>query len=326
VGVQVFPGWAGQSGVHVGGRVLVQATPVPAVGGRTGTWPAVRANLAQFVTFEVPYARVRVQVGGCSTEVTADREGYLDTVLPDLALPPGRHAVTLTPLDPAGQPGTGTVHVSHPDADLAVVSDIDDTVIDSGVARGLVAIVATAVLRDSTTRVPLDGVPALYRALSVDLRSDGPRPFFYLSNSPWNLTAFLSGFLDRHGLPAGPLLLTDWGLGRRGLVRGERTHKLSALRRLADGLPRQRFVLLGDSGQEDTAIYTTFALEHPGRVAAVYVRRAGDTVPLKQQHLDDCGRRLGAAGVPFLLTEASGPMLDHARALGLVAGGPVSAH
>ncbi|MCW2620947.1 MAG: hypothetical protein JWL64_549 [Frankiales bacterium] len=325
VRVQAFPGWSDQTGVHVGGRVLVQATPLPRPGTAARTWQAVRANLAQFVTFEVPYARVRIEVGGCTAEANADREGYLDAVLQEAVLPPGRHPVTLTPLDPAGEPASGTVHVAHPDVDLAVISDIDDTVIDSGVARGILAILATAVLRDSTTRVPLDGVPALYQALSLDPVTGAPRPFFYLSNSPWNLAGFLGDFLDRHALPAGPLMLTDWGVGRRGLVRGGRAHKLSTLRRLADGMPRRRFVLLGDSGQEDAAIYTTFALEHPGRVVAVYIRRAGASAHLTEQHLDDCRHRLAAVGVPFLLADATGPMLEHARELGVAAAGDTTA-
>jgi phosphatidate phosphatase APP1 len=64
------------------------------------------------------------------------------------------------------------------------------------------------------------------------------RPFFYLSTSPWNLASFLAGFLDSHGFPPGPLLLTDWGPGSYGLLRvGTQRHKLTSLRRLAAEFP-----------------------------------------------------------------------------------------
>ena len=127
------------------------------------------------------------------------------------------------------------MHAPDPSADLALVSDIDDTVVDSGVAHGPVAVVQTVLLSDATARVPLSGAPELYRALAV--RPDGlpERPVFYVSTSPWELAELLEDCLNRHGFPAGPLSLTDWGPGRSGLLRiGAHAHKPSALRRIAD--------------------------------------------------------------------------------------------
>ncbi len=228
--------------------------------------------------------------------------------------------MTLTPVDPAGRTAQGIVHVPDPSADIAVVSDIDDTIIDSGIAAGVVATVTTALLRDAATLVPLDGAPDLYRALARG-SLDGPeRPFFYLSTSPWNLADFLGTFLQQHGFPIGPLLLTDWGPGAAGLFRiATRAHKLTALRRLAEHLADVRFVLLGDSGQEDVEIYTAFALECAGRGAAIYVRQAGVPPAVKRQRVERCALALREAGVPFVLAEDSVAMLRHAQQLGLAA-------
>jgi phosphatidate phosphatase APP1 len=289
------------------------------------TWAAVRANLSNFITFEVPYAHVRVDVGGRSLVVSADREGYVDTELTDVPLGPGRHTMTFTPVDPVGAPARGTVHVPDPAADVAVVSDIDDTIIDSGIAHGVVATVTTALLRDAAKRTPLDGAPELYRALAAHPRGGPERPFFYLSTSPWNLAGFLSGFLRQHGFPSGPLLLTDWGPGRAGLFRiASRAHKLPALQRLATRLTDVRLVLLGDSGQEDVEIYTAFALECPDRVAAIYIRRAGNPAPAKQERIDRCAATLRGLGVPFVLAADSATMLRHAQDAGLAGPGPTA--
>ena len=321
VQVRPFSGLGANGWVRVGGRVVIGAAKVPGTPTRrASTWQAVRANLSQFVTYEVPYAHVRVDVGGRSTVVSADREGYVDAELTDVPLPPGRHPVTLTPVEPPGSPAQATVHVGDPAADIAVVSDIDDTIIDSGIAHGLIATVTTALLRDSATRVPLQGAPELYQSLWREPRGGPERPFFYLSTSPWNLAAFLGRFIEQHGFPAGPLMLTDWGPGSAGLFRiATRAHKLTALRRLAQHLTDARFVLLGDSGQEDVEIYTAFALECPGRVAAIYVRRAGHPTAAKQQRIDRCAATLRDVGVPFVLAEDSAAMLDHARTYGLAA-------
>lgn len=210
------------------------------------------------------------------------------------------------------------MHVPHPDVDVVVVSDVDDTIIDSGIAHGVVATITTALLRDGASRVPLDGAPELYRALARGAEPGPERPFVYLSSSPWNLLGFLQGFLARHGFPDGPLLLTDWGPGASWLFRiGTRAHKLTALQRLARELPRPRFVLLGDSGQQDAEIYTAFAVEHPGRIATVCIRRAGVPDAEAQLRLDECARGLEQLGVPFVLADDSATMLRHAQALGL---------
>jgi phosphatidate phosphatase APP1 len=276
-------------------------------------------NLSQFLTVEVPSAAVRVQVGARTEVLVTDREGYLDAVLQQLPLPAGRHTVTFLPVDLQGVEAHGTVHVPDPDADVVVVSDIDDTIIDSGIAHGLLATVTTALLRDASTRVPLEGAAELYRAMARD--ADGPeRPFIYLSTSPWNLAGFLQRFLEQHRFPAGPLLLTDWGPGSGGLLRvGTEQHKLTALRQLAQLFPGPRFVLVGDNGQQDAEIYRTFALEHPGRVAAIYIRLAADD-PVRQQRLSECARALGEAAVPFVVAADSAGMLRHAQEHGLAVG------
>ena len=316
VRVEVFPAFGADGWAHVRGRVLLGAAGVATRPARVSTWSSLRANVSQFLTVEVPRARVQVVVGARTQVLVTDREGYLDAVLQDVRLPAGRHPVTMAPLQPRGVPAEGTLHV--PDPDVVVVSDIDDTIIDSGIAHGLVATVTTALLRDASARVPLEGAPGLYRAMARD--ADGPaRPFVYLSTSPWNLVRFLQRFLEQHGFPAGPLLLTDWGPGAGGLLRvGTSQHKLTALRQLAALLPRPRFVLVGDSGQQDADIYRTFALEHPGRVAAIYIRLAVDD-PARQLHLDEVARALDEAAVPFVVAADSAGMLRHAQQHGLAA-------
>lgn len=319
VRVVPFSGTAGSRGTRVSGRVLVQLSRARPPTQTSGGWQLLRANLVPFVTVEVPRARVRVDVGGRSRVVEADREGYVFVAFADLLLPPARHPFVLTPVEPAGSPAHGTVHAPEPSADLAVVSDIDDTVVDSGVAHGPVAVVQTVLLSDATVRVPLRGAPELYGALAQSPDGGPERPVFYVSTSPWNLAELLEDFLHRHGFPSGPLFLTDWGPGRSGLLRiGAHAHKLAALRRIAEDLPRPRLVLLGDSGQADAEIYAAFASEHPGRVAAVYIRRAGVETPARRARLNASATQLAQAGVPFVVADDSAAFLAHARAAGLV--------
>jgi phosphatidate phosphatase APP1 len=319
VHVHPFSGFGTDGWASLVGRVIVGA---PARGSNepASRWAVLRANLLPFLTVEVPHAQVRVTLGEREVLVRAGPDGYLRVQLKDLPLQPGRHRGTLTPAQPAGQPAFVTVHVPDPAADVAVVSDIDDTIVDSGVAHGLAAILNTMLLQEQSTRVPLTGAPELYRALAQGLPGMAERPFFYLSTSPWNLVGFLQGFLARHRFPEGPLILTDWGPGADRLLRvSSRVHKLSSLRQLAQALPRSRFVLIGDTGQQDAASYAEFCAEHPGRVVAVYLRRAGMAGHASDQRAEQAGRLLASTGVPFVIAEDPEAMLQHARQHGLVA-------
>ena len=319
VRIQAFHGFGTGSSVLLGGRVLVGATPPRTAA--VSRWAVFRANLQPFLTVAVPGAQVRVALPGRGDAhevlVRTDRQGYLVARFDGVALAPGRHPVMLTPVRPAGEPTSGAVHMTDPSADLVVVSDVDDTIVDTGIAHGVAATLATTLLQQQSLREALPGVAELYRALAR-----GPqgvqRPFFYLSTSPWNLVEFLQQFLARHGFPDGPLILTDWGPGADGVLRVRtRTHKLSALRDLALALPGSRFVLIGDSGQQDASIYAEFAAEHPGRVAAVYIRRAGAADATGELRVDQGRALLTEAGVPFVVADDATAMLEHAVHSGL---------
>jgi phosphatidate phosphatase APP1 len=88
-------------------------------------------------------------------------------------------------------------------------------------------------------------------------------PVFYVSSSPWNLHEFLLEFLAHRGFPAGPVLLRD-------LVTGG--HKHERIDELFGVHADLRWVLLGDSGEHDPAIYAETVRRHPGRVLAVCIR------------------------------------------------------
>ena len=96
---------------------------------------------------------------------------------------------------------------------------------------------------------------------------------FYLSTGAWNTAPTLTRFLDRHGYPAGPLLMTDWGPTNTGWFRSGQEHKRTALRRLAREFPNVRWVLVGDDGQHDPQLYGDFAQTHPDHVRAIGIRQ-----------------------------------------------------
>jgi phosphatidate phosphatase APP1 len=275
----------------------------------------LRASLARFLTAEVPGAPVTIRPPGSRVEVHTNQDGYVDheVQLPDVA--PGWLEVDLT--GPDGSSAIARVLVVDPRARIGVVSDVDDTILDTGLTRGLEFLRAT-LLTDVHERTPLPGAAALYRAL-VESPDRVRRPIFYVSTSPWNLHEMLLQFVTMRGFPLGPLLLTDWGPSHAGLFRiGAQAHKIGLVRRLLGEHPQLKLVLIGDSGQEDPEIYATIARESPDRVAAIYIRHTTGVDLGRNAAVDRLAAEITAFGVPMLAADDSAAIAAHAAGIGLL--------
>jgi phosphatidate phosphatase APP1 len=198
--------------------------------------------------------RVRCQAGLQVQTVTTDHEGQARCTLSaplegplQISLDSGE---TLSPdLPPL------------PDSPVTVISDLDDTVLVTGVPQGR----AFKTFLNATTlnRMTFPDIAPLYQKLTAR-----GWPIVYLSNSPTGLADFLRTVLAARGLPAGPLLLRPLDLKA---LRSPQTHKRAALEALAADLPGQ-FLLIGDTGEKDPEIYAAFAKAHPDRVAGIALR------------------------------------------------------
>lgn len=308
--------------VRVGGRVVLgrPAAAAPPV----GTPPArptpatrravLRSSVARFLTVEVPGAVVTISWPGGSKQVRADRDGYVDAVL-DVDLEPGWHEFELSLRN--GPAVAAQVLVVHPDARIGLVSDVDDTILETGLSRG-VEFVRVTLLTPVADRAPLPGAAALYRALAAP--PNGPaRPVFYVSTSPWNLHEVLLEFIALRRFPLGPLLLTDWGPSRSGIFRiGAQEHKIGLVERMLAEHPQLGLVLVGDSGQLDPEIYAAITRRHPDRIHAVYIRRTRPALPGRLAAVDALAAAVTAEGVPMLAVDDSSQIAAHAAAIGLL--------
>jgi phosphatidate phosphatase APP1 len=149
------------------------------------------------------------------------------------------------------------------------VSDIDDTVMVTALPRPLLAAWHTFVVNEHA-RSTTPGMPVLYERL---LSQHPGAPVIYLSTGAWNVAPTLTRFLSRNLYPAGALLLTDWGPTADRWFRSGREHKRNNLLRLAEEFPDIRWLLVGDDGQHDEAIYSEFLEQHPEHVTAVCIRQ-----------------------------------------------------
>jgi phosphatidate phosphatase APP1 len=260
--VAPFPGYGGPDWVRVLGRAMILP---PVKQSESGEYAGVR-GWRSFAAVPIGYAQVTVTIAGIQHEVVADRGGAIDTRLP-ARLEPGWQTLTMSV--EGGEPVEARVFVVGPDVRFGIVSDIDDTVMVTAIPRPLLAAWNSFVVNEHA-RQPVPGMAVLMERV---VRENPGAPLVYLSTGAWNIAPTLVRFLSRHVFPPGALLLTDWGPTHDRWFRSGKAHKISNLRRLAEEFPHVRWLLVGDDGQHDDAIYTTFTDEHPSRVVAVAIRR-----------------------------------------------------
>lgn len=257
-----FAGYGGTGWVRVVGRVLIVP---PRRRTESGDYASVR-GWRSFVGIPVGFAKVSVTIAGRTHEVIADRGGVVDTVL-DAELPTGWQSFTMSV---EGQEAVeASAFIVGDEIDFGILSDIDDTVMVTALPRPFIAAWNSFVV-DEHARLPVPGMAVLLEQL---IRQHPGSPMIYLSTGAWNVAPTLSRFMSRHLFPSGSMLLTDWGPTHERWFRSGREHKLTNLRRLADEFPHVRWLLIGDDGQHDEAIYTEFMQEHPQSVAGVAIRQ-----------------------------------------------------
>ncbi|SDM03827.1 Phosphatidate phosphatase APP1 [Corynebacterium mycetoides] len=252
-----FTGYGSPERARVVGRVLMED---PA-----GNHGVAQRGWRQFITTPVPETPVTVELGGQRVHARTNEEGYFEVLILGHGLEPGWHEATVTVVL-SGIREPAPVQIIGDEVTRGIISDVDDTVMVTMLPRAVLA-AWNSWVKKTNTRQPVEGMAQFYAALR-----EADEPVFYLSTGAWNTYDTLVEFVARHGLPRGPLLLTDWGPTPTGLFRSGPEHKRVQLRNLLIDFPNITFTLVGDDGQHDPMIYSDLVFEHPDRVELVAIR------------------------------------------------------
>lgn len=277
----------------------------------------------RFLRWGAAGASVTARFGGTDRQTVTDGRGYFRLRMQPAGPPPaGRlwHRMDLETPGPAGTTirAKGELFIPPESCRFVVISDIDDTVVHTGVANKAM-MVYRLFFQPVHSRVAFPGVAALYRALHRGPSGDQLNPMLYVSRGPWSLYEVLDEFFHIHDIPVGPILfLRDWGLTlQRPLPPRAAGHKLDLIRGMLSLYDRLPFVLIGDSGQRDPEIYAQIVREHPGRVRAVYVRNVSRD-PRRRRAIEDLAVEVAQAGSSLLLAADSFAMAQHAATHDLI--------
>lgn len=167
--------------------------------------------------------------------------------------------------DRSGNRVTGHAHFA-PERGLSVISDIDDTIKETGVHDRRKLLINTF-LKDF---VETDGMSEWYRSIVDECQAS----FHYVSSSPIQLFPILYQFLRDARFPLGSMHLRETTRWSDILPKARATinHKSVAIRQLLDAFPKRRFILIGDANEHDPYIYADIARQNPEKICCVLIR------------------------------------------------------
>ncbi|MCJ2076894.1 DUF2183 domain-containing protein [Methylobacterium sp. E-016] len=324
--IEPYRGYGSADEIFLIGRIFRQSHPDTAPGDES-----LRAQLRdiarRIARRALKDAAVTARFGGAQARVETDRDGYFRVHLSPEALPAGDHGWHDVDLTLEAEPpvrARGQVFVPPGATGCVVVSDIDDTVMRTGVANKA-KMLWRLFVEDAENRVAFPGVAALYRALYVGPDGIETNPMLYVSRAPWGLYEMLSEFFTIQGIPVGPILfLREWGLSwKHPLPRRAEDHKRALIVHMLSLYRDLPFVLIGDSGQHDPEVYGRIVADHPGRVKAVYIRNVSRDAD-RVREIEALAQVVAAAGSHLVIAADSTAIARHAAGLGLIAPGAVA--
>ena len=261
--IVIYNGFGTTARACLGGRVLEDKAYGKAK--KNESWyRKMRRNISALESDEIPNVKLEIQVLGKKHMVKSDSEGLFKLDLPG-PLKVGDHLITARlkgKLPFRTEAGRLLIWPKKPG--VVVISDIDDTVLDTKVTSKL-KMLKGVLLKNARDLNTFKGAPSLFRVWA-----GRGYPIVFVSGSPINLYSRLQHFLSLTRFPAAPLMLKELGKDKLTEQKG---YKLRQIKKVLDLLPGYQLIMVGDSGEKDPEVYTAVARKHPKRVMVTAIHR-----------------------------------------------------
>jgi phosphatidate phosphatase APP1 len=230
----------------------------------------------RFESDEISNAPVNISWEKGELEVHSDKEGYIQLEHQhgcDLLFEKTQWLKLILMLPEQHAKEGCEIMVPGQQSDFGVISDIDDTVLFTGVSSRMKwQLIINSIARNVYQRRTIEGADSWYKLLHTGSSGNNTNPFFYISNSPWNIHNYLRFFLQENGFPKGPILLRDIGFSTFASKKREEGNKYKQICRILEAFPQLKFILIGDAAEEDADIYVHIARRYPGKINSIYIR------------------------------------------------------
>lgn len=150
---------------------------------------------------------------------------------------------------------------------FGLISDIDDTIKHTGVVGDKRSMFLNVFVNGFETWEIKD-MSLWYTTLKDSRNLD----FFYVSNAPSQIYSTLYSYISDN-YPLGPLFLKQYsGNLLSSIMKSSAQRKLTSILRICADFPSKKFILVGDSGEQDLEAYISAAVQFPSQIIGIYIR------------------------------------------------------
>jgi phosphatidate phosphatase APP1 len=265
--IVIYNGIGTVASARLWGRVLEDPGKGAPTAGES-KWRKLKRSLSELESDEIAHASLSIEVLGKKHPLKADGEGLFQLDLKG-PLPVGEHEVSATL---AGKRPfsveKGRLRVVPAAPGIAILSDIDDTVLQTGVTDKA-KMLKKVLFSNAHDLQTYPGAAALYQVWQRR-----GYPIVFVSGSPVNLYSRLQQFFALRGFPPAPLLLKNLGGGKGSdSLFDQKGYKLRRILEVQALLPGYRFILVGDTGEKDPEIYSIIRDRDRKRVVEILIHR-----------------------------------------------------
>ncbi|MFT6783540.1 MAG: phosphatidate phosphatase APP1 [Saprospiraceae bacterium] len=302
--------------VYVRGRVLREDNVIsrPTDGWLRSLWHMLK----RLASDELPHVALSIKLGDAVYQMQADHEGFFEHYVDKISQTIERCELRIYPTQlTTRQSSDVLLHIPiyqfSQQASHGIISDIDDTILKTGVvSRFKWRLIINTLFVSPSRRKSFPRTAAVFnRFVSPD------NPIFYISNSPWNMHTYLQEYLEYQGFPEGILLLRDIDFLKWKTKELELQNKYQEIIKVLAAHEELTFILIGDAGEVDIDIYEQIARHHPKRISAIYIRSVKS-----KKRMHRVRKFAGSTSpVPIIIFDNSSEMAAHAESIGLLEAG-----
>jgi phosphatidate phosphatase APP1 len=268
--IDLYGGWASQHGGHLYMRVHT-GKPPPADHAGENTAEKLLHSIEQLELSAAKGATVSIIIQGHAEKLTAtaDDHGFIDFKLPaGMKGPLNRVGVNVV-----ANKSFKTSAAMYPvpvwndkQGQLGVISDVDDTLTDSDIPHKLHAGYNTIFHSAYDVKV-FDGAGKVLSELTAPVKGFPVRPMFFCTGSPWQLHTRIASAFAMHGVPKGAFILRRFSKEPLKAYDFKHPH----LQELFAMFPGTRWLLFGDTGEQDPEVYLQMSKEKPQQIEHIFI-------------------------------------------------------
>lgn len=154
------------------------------------------------------------------------------------------------------------------DKGVSVITDIDDTIRETGVI-GDKRDVFRNIFNKKYSDCEIPGMTEFLNEMYYNYHC----PIHYVSNSPWQIFNIVEGFMSYFKLPVTSIHLRQYsGNLIASFTQPSAERKRPSLVNIFNDFPHRKFILIGDSGEQDLEAYLSLIPLFRDQIVSIYIR------------------------------------------------------